>query len=327
MRRAFLTGGTGFLGRHLIERLMADGWHVTALHRSESPPDWFAQDSVTPVRGDITDADSVRAAMPDGVDAVLHAAADTSPWRGHRARQERVNIGGTQTVLEAARAAGAKRVVHVSSIAVWGHQDGMIDETSPRLAAHSRIGYLRTKALAETRVEAAIAGGQDAVIVNPAHIIGRYDTANWARMIRLIDRDALPGVPPGAGCFANAAAVAEAVIAAVDKGRTGERYILGGPQARFLEMVRIIARLLDKPEPRRTVPAALLFAVGWLGNMRGWLTGREPELTPEAADFVCHRLDCRSDKAMAELGYRIVPLADSLTESVAWLRTEGLIGG
>ncbi len=326
MRRAFLTGGTGFLGRHIIEQLTSGGWHVTALHRSETPPGWFMQDAVTPVRGDITDAETLQAALPAEVEAVLHAAADTSPWRGHRTRQERINVGGTQNVLDAAQATGAKRFVHVSSISVWGHQNGLIDESSPRLAANSRIGYLRSKAMAENRVEAAVARGLDAVIVNPAHIIGKYDTSNWARMIRLIDRDALPGAPPGAGCFANAAAVAEAVLAAADRGETGERYILGGPQASFLDMVRIIARLLDKPEPQRSVPAALLFAAGWMGNIRGWLTGREPDLTPEAADFVCHRLDCRSDKAVAALGYRLVPLEESLREAVDWLRAERLIG-
>lgn len=325
MTDIFVTGGTGFLGRHLLERAHAAGHRVTALCRGAVPSEW-ASLGIRPAEGRLDDAESLCRAMPDGVDTVFHLAADTSSWRGDRARQERTNVGGTEAAIEATRRVGARRLVHVSSISVWGHPGGVIDETTPQRGRDSRVGYARTKAIAEDRVRAAVAEGLDAVIVNPTHILGRHDRANWARLFLLMDRGKLPGVPPGGGCFANAGDVAAGILAAAEVGRRGENYILGGPWARFLEVTRIIAGLLGKPAPRRATPAALLYLAGAIGDLKGMLTGRAPDITLDAAWFVCHeeRSDC--SRARAELGYRTTPLESSLAECHAWLAAEGLIG-
>jgi len=324
---AFVTGATGFLGRNLMDRLAAAGWEITALHRSADPPEAWAALPVTPVRGDVTDAAAVARAMPRGVEAVFHLAADTTPWRGARVRQEAVNIGGTEAVIAAARTANAGRLVHVSTCSVWGHHRGIVDETRRQRGRGSWVGYVRTKAEAEQRVRAAAADGLDAVVVNPAHILGRYDASNWSRLFFLIDRDVLPGVPPGGGCFANAGDVAEAMIAAAAHGRRGENYILGGPHASFLALVREIAGLLGKPAPRRASPAWLLKSVARIGDLKSRFTGRPPDLTPEAAYFVCHDERVSSGKAQAELGYRETPVARSLAQCHGWLVEEGLLPG
>lgn len=326
MRTAFLTGGTGFLGRHVIERLCDAGWTVHALHRGDRAPDFWRHPSIIPAKGDLADAAGLGLPMPAGVDTVFHIAADTSPWSGHRARQELVNIGGTRAILDAMAAKSARRLVHVSSVSVYGHHDGVITEETPQLGEQSWVGYVRTKAIAERLVREAAAAGTDAVILNPGHIIGRYDSSNWARLFQLIDRDALPGVPPGAGCFANAAAVADAVIKAADTGGAGENFILGGPHARFLDVARIIAGLLGKPQPERTALAFLLKGLARLKDIGSRLTGREPDITPEGAYFVCHDERVSSRKAEKLLGYRLVPLEQSLGESHAWLKEAGLLG-
>ncbi|WP_281302162.1 MULTISPECIES: NAD-dependent epimerase/dehydratase family protein [unclassified Iodidimonas] len=336
MKHAFVTGGTGFLGRTLLEQLADEGWQVAALYRGDAPPPFFADHGVTAVRADLGDGDALARAMkecaPHGLDAVFHVAADTSAWRAHRDRQMAVNLDGTRAVIHAMRAldhggkAGPPRLIHVSSISVWGHHPRPIDETLPQKGRESWVGYVKSKALAEDAVRAAVADGLDAVIVNPAHILGRYDTNNWARLFLLIHSGTLPGVPPGAGSFAHAGAVARAMIAAVEKGGRGENYILGGPHATFLDLAREIARLLDKPQPRRAIPAALLKMVAHGHDLRSRVSGKEPDITPEAAYFVCHDEQALSDRAARVLDYQIVPYEKSLKESHEWLQSQGLLG-
>src|SRR5690606_15652010 len=156
-----------------------------------------------------------------------------------------------------------------------------VDESTPQTGSKSKIPYVKTKYLAELLVRAAGERGLDTVIVNPAHIVGRYDRHNWARLIVMAATGRLPGVPPGSGSFAHAEAVADALIGAVERGRSGENYLLGGADASFLELVAEVCRLTGRRAPRRTTPAPLLRLAGWLGALQGMITGREPMVTPE----------------------------------------------
>src|ERR671918_1216937 len=228
MRRAFVTGGTGFVGLNLIEQLTAAGWRVTALHRRTSDLGEIRRFAVDLVEGDLTVPESLRGAIPQSVDAVFHLAADTSVWARHDERQRRINQGGTRNLVEAALVSGARRLVHTSTWNVYGLEQGEISETSPQLGATSWINYNRTKLLAEEEVRAGIARGLAAVIINPAHVLGRYDWRGWARLIIAAHERWLPGVPPGAGTFCHAEAVARAQIAAAERGRIGQNYLLGG---------------------------------------------------------------------------------------------------
>ncbi|MGF1607093.1 MAG: NAD-dependent epimerase/dehydratase family protein [Rhodothalassiaceae bacterium] len=322
MTHAFVTGGTGFIGQHLIDVLTERGISVSALHRPDSRgvSGWSAA-AVTPVQGDLTRPDSLIAAMPDGVDLVFHVAADTSPWRGHAARQRRVNVGGTEAVLEAMRVRKAGRLVHVSTVAVWGHHDEPVHEDLPQKGATHWVGYVRTKYEAERRVKAAT--DIDAVICNPGHVLGKYDAGNWGRLFRLIETGQLPGVPPGAGSFANGRQVAEALVAAALRGARGENYLLGGPHMRFAELARLIADMVGKPAPR-PLPAAALKAIGQINHWISRITGKPPDLTPESAYFVCHDERIDSSKAIRDLGYREIPVAQSLAECHAWQRQAGI---
>ena len=323
-RTAFITGGTGFLGLNLVRHLTEQGWAVTALHRPSSNLTYLRRFPVRLVAGSVEDSVSVLAAMPEGLDAVFHIAGDVSFWSGHRARQIRTNVDGTRHVSQAAQVRGAKRFVHTSSIAVYGMQAEEFDETAPHLGLHSQIGYLRTKARAEEEVRKAIEGGLDAIILNPANIVGAYDSANWGRLFRLVAEDKLPGVPPGASPFCHAAEVAKAHLAAWERGRTGENYILAGTQASYLQAFQAVGKLLGHAVPGKTVPASALHAAGWLAEMKSRLTRTEPDITPEMATLLSVTLRCRSNKAISELGFQPMPLETMFADCYAWLQTEKL---
>jgi dihydroflavonol-4-reductase len=325
MPTAFVTGATGFLGVNLIHELLADGWRVVALHRPTSDLRRLRGLTVEMVSGTITDADSILRVMPEELDAVFHVAGNTTLWSRRHGEQFRDNVEGTRNVARAALAKGARRFVQTSSVAAFGDHRGRIDESTPSIAARSSINYSRTKWLAEKEVEAAIADGLDAVMINPTHILGPFDDGNWARMFTMVAEDRLPGVPPGRGSFCHVREVARAHISAVEKGRTGERYLLGGADASFLEVVQVIGRLTGRKVPTRTVPEIALKLAGTTRAAKAFFTGREPDLTPEAARMVSKNLTVDSSKAERELGYRPVPLETILTDCYDWLRSEGLL--
>lgn len=330
-RTAFVTGGTGFLGLNLVEQLVADGWQVTCLHRKEADTATLASFGVALRRGDILDLDSLTRAMPEGADAVFHLAADTSLWARNNAAQMRTNIDGTRNMVAVAARRGAGRFVFTSSWSAWGpggqrpRFKGPITEDTPKRGDRSWINYERTKYFAERQILTAIERGLDAVILNPSHIMGRYDRHNWSRMITLAVRGKLPGVPPGHGEFCHAEAVARAHVAAVDRGETGANYLLGGPTASFAEILQTIGEVAGRPVRARQVPAWLFQAVAHIGTWWGGLRGREPTVTPEAAAIVLARPHIASTRARDVLGYESPDLRTMIADCHAWLKAEGLL--
>jgi len=326
-RSAFVTGATGFVGLNLIEELLRQGWRVTAMHRRGSELRYLRHLDAARVEGDVADADSLRRAMPTGMDAVFHVAGDTGLWSGNNATQDQINIDGTRNTVATALARGARRFVHTSTISVYGMVSGRLDERSPQRGRDSPVNYQRSKFFAEQEVRAGIARGLDAVILNPAGIIGAYDTRNYARLFRLVATGGLPGVPPGALSFCHAREVARAHVAAAEHGRPGENYILGGTDATLLELVREIGAALGKAVPSRPTPAWLLRVVGALGALRGALSGRAPEITPEVVRMGLRSFSCDASKAVRELGFRVVPLRDMVADCAAWMAAEGHLPG
>ncbi len=327
MPTAFVTGSTGFVGLNLVRLLEERGWDVVAFHRPTSDVRWLEGIRARRAVGDVGDADSVRSALPEGVDAVFHVAASTNMWSRRNAAQTRTNVDGTRHVAEAALARGARRLIHTSSIAAWGVHDDPVDETTPQRGAESRINYVRTKALAETEVRGAIARGLDAVIVNPSNILGPFDTSGWATMIRLAHAGRLPGAPPGRGSFCHVREVCRAHLTAFERAGTGQNFLLGGTDADYIELVREVCRLAGRRPPSRAMPAWALKTYARAATAVARVTGRRPAVTPESAALVTARLLCSSETAERELGYRPVPLAEMVGDAWSWLRGAGLLGG
>jgi nucleoside-diphosphate-sugar epimerase len=325
MKRAFVTGGAGFLARHLIGQLVEGGWKVVAFDLETSGAAAFEPLGVALIQGDITEPESCERVIPEGVDAVFHVAASTSHWKLGDKLQTSVNVDGTRHVASAARNRNAGRFIHTSSIAAYGFQPERITEEVEPTALESSINYFRTKRLAELQVHGAIREGLDAVIVNPSNIIGAYDPSGWSRFFPLIEQGRLPGIPPGRSTFCHAPEVARAHIAAFERGRCGEHYILGGADATFLEVVQQVAELLGRKAPSRPIPAWVAKMVGRLSLWGSYVTRREPDLTPEKATLLSGNLVCSCEKAERELGYRPVPLSTMLEDCHRWMLEAGLL--
>ncbi|WP_231759092.1 NAD-dependent epimerase/dehydratase family protein [Microbulbifer elongatus] len=329
--RAFVTGGTGFLGANLIEQLVDAGWEVTAMHRPGSDIRRLQAVGAKPVQASLASPDSLRAALPDQLDAVFHLAGNTSMWRGGNAQQWQDNVVGAGNLARVARQHFARqnragRMIVTSSISAYGYHNGVISEASCKLATTPRDHYHYSKMHGELSVQEEIARGLDAVFLNPCAIVGKYDVSSWAQTFFLLAENRLPGVPPGAGSFCHAGAVARAHIDAFSRGRTGENYILAGTDASFLEFFRIIAELVGVPAPRRTTPAFAIHTVAAFSDLLSRFSGREPAVTPQKARLLTSRALADSTRAERELGYRNpLALADMLAESRDWLVAQGLL--
>ncbi len=325
MPTAFVTGATGFLGLNLVEQLSERGWIVVAYHRPTSDTARLSRFPVRLAEGDIADFDAVAAAVPQGADAIFHLAANTSVWSRRNAEQTRDNVEGTRAVIAAARAKGVRRVVHVSSWTAYGLEHATIHESTSQSGQFSKVNYVRSKALAEQEMKRAAAEGLPAVIVNPAHILGRYDHKGWGRLFSLVATRKLPGIPPGSGSFCHAEAVARAMIAAVDRGRVGHNYLLGGCDANYGDVIRFIGDLAGQPVTKRTLTPFSIRLAGRFKAFGAMFTGREPDLTPEAAELMLARPRLVSTKARDELGYQPTSLRPMLDDAYRWLRGEGYL--
>jgi len=322
MPTVFLTGASGFLGGHLLRELLASGAEVKALSRRPESDAMIARLGGTPVRADVTDADSLRTSM-QGVDAVFHAAADTNTWAPNNAAQTRTNVGGVQNLLAAAKAVGVSSFMHTSSVSAYSHLvHATLREDVPQRGLDSWINYERTKFLAEKAVRDS---GLPFVIFQPSHILGPGDRQNWSQLIMLIDQNKLPGAPPGLGAFADVREIAKAQVRAWQRGKFGEAFLLGGQHASFVELIAKIGRQLDRKVPKRAMPIWLLMVYARLLDGVSRITGKEPDITPESATFTCHELRVDSGKAIRELDYRETDLDALLADTIAWLRGEGLL--
>ncbi len=326
MPAAFVTGGTGFLGLNLIEQLLAEGWEVVALHRPTASLKHLRGKEIQLVEGSITEPNSLITILPEKMDAIFHVAGNTNMWSRRNHIQTRDNVEGTKNMVAAALKRRAKRFIHTSSIAVYGHHQQRIDEKTPSNAIQSPMNYYRTKYLAEMEVRKGIEKGLDALMINPANIIGPYDYHNWSQLFILIDRQKLPGVPPATQTFCHVREVAKAHITAFYRGKKGENYIIGGVEADYLNLVQEIGDILGKKTPKRTTPGWILRLIGRVSLWRSYITGKEPDITPEKAFLVSTQSLFNSQKAENQLGYHSVPLRSMLEDCYRWMLSEGLIG-
>jgi len=323
---AFVSGASGFVGSHLVRELHAQGWTVHILVRPDSSLEAIEGIPAVVHHGDITDLNSIRSAIPDQPDAVFHVAASTNFWSRNNAEQDRVNIDGTRHMLEASYAAQAGKFVYTSSFTTWGFRNTQLTEQSDRTDATDWINYVRSKHIAEQAVLKAVKDGHiNAVVLNPAHILGPGDKNNWSKMISMVNKGKMLASPPGSGNFCDVREIAKAHIAAFHDGRNGEKYLLGGEYAAFFDVVKLTGAVLGKRVPGHPAPAWMIKTWGKVKSMVSAVTGREPDITPESAAMILFHVACDSGKAQAELNYQFTPIRQLIEDTVNWMNNEGML--
>jgi dihydroflavonol-4-reductase len=305
--KAFVTGATGFLGGHLVDKLRARGDDVVALVRSPEKAKDLAALGCTLVEGDLGDVDAIRRGV-QGCDSAFHVAAAYKvgiPAR-ERAAMYEANVTGTENVLDAAIAAGVRRIVYVSTIGVFGNtRRNVVDETYVRTDRNWLSVYDETKYLSHEIAMDRIAKGAPVVIVQPGGIYGPGDHSEIANIIDQIRTGKLKMIPFGdTGLnFVYIDDVVEGLLLAHDKGRVGESYVLGGQMMTIREAIQKIADYLGKKPPKRDLPVGLVKAVAPLGPVLGPMMGFPPNFRELVSTSHGVTYWAKDDKARAELGY------------------------
>jgi dihydroflavonol-4-reductase len=325
--KALVTGSSGFIGSRLAAALVGQGAEVRALHRAGSRLD--ALDGL-PVRhfiGDVLDVDGLRRAMA-GCDVVFHVAAVASYWRATADEVYRVNVDGTRHVLAACRDAGVGRLVYTSSVAAVGiPPEGTIANEEHAFDAFSaHWPYSDSKRLAEDEVRRAVAAGQWAVIVNPAVVMGAGDHYLISgSMIVESARRQIPFCPPGGLCLADVDAVVQGHLRAAALGRPGERYILGGENLTFCEMLTVISQVTGRRPPRLTIPPWTIAPIANAVEAYNRVSGRTPLLNGVQVRLSRRHLYYDSSKAVRQLAYPIMPFAAAAEKAYRWYGEHGFL--
>ncbi len=325
-KKAFVTGGTGFLGINLIQELCRQGWDVVALHRPTSNIKYLKKLPVKLVLGDITDATSLQGLIPENTDVVFHVAADTNQWSKGNAIQTKINVLGTKNLINAALENNVKRFVHTSSISAWGPAKGLINEDTPQLGETSWINYEKTKWQGEREAFKGIDQGLEVVVVNPGSIVGAYDTSTWAVIFYALKAKEIPGLPPGRNSFIHVSDVVKGLILAAEKGRSGENYLVCGEPGFISEFAEEACRIMGIKKVPPRIPGIALKIFTYLSVFIARFTGKKPTVTPEVAAMTSRKDYQFSDaKARKELGYSPRPWKQGVKESYEWLVAEGLL--
>ena len=322
-----VTGATGFVGAAVARALAGRGARLRVLARSSSPRRNLDGLEAEVVEGDMRDAASMSRAL-DGVGALFHVAADYRLWAPDPTEIVRNNLLGTEAVMQAALAAGVQRIVYTSSVATLSLAHTPADETSPLNEADAIGAYKRSKVAAERLVERMVAEqGLPAIIVNPSTPIGPGDVRPTPTG-RIIVEAATGRVPAFVDTGLNLVHVddvAEGHCLALEKGRVGDRYILGGQDVSLRDMLAEIARLTGRRPPSINLPRGPLYPLAVAAEMVGRITGKEPFLTVDALKMAGHHMFFSSAKAERELGYRARPYPEALADALAWFRLEGYV--
>ena len=324
-----VTGGSGFVGASLARALVERGDRVRVLRRANSSLVALQGLPVEHVIGDILDPDAVARAVA-GCDMVFHSAAISSYWRSRREQVYRTNVEGTRIVMEACLRANVGRVVHTSSCAAIGiAPDGSFaDEQTPFDGLSRTFAYADSKRLAEEAVQKVVARGLDAVIVNPATVIGAGDVyVGSGSLVVEIARGRMPVVPPGGMCVVDIDAVVAGHLLAAERGRTGERYILGGENLSHRRIAEIVAEVVRRRAPRVVVPPIMLRSAAAIVDTWNRVSRRPPLISGEQIRLSGINFFFNSSKAMRELGYPLMPFREAARKAFAWYKEHGYVNG
>ena len=324
-----VTGASGFVGSAVARALIARGHRVRLMVRGSSPRTNVAGLEAEIVTGDLLDQSSLAPALA-GVKHLFHVAADYRLWAPDPEDIVRANLEGTRSIMVAAQAAGIERIVYTSSVATLAlREDGApVDETAPQDPAKAIGAYKRSKTVAERLVERMVVeNGLPAVIVLPSTPIGSRDVkpTPTGRIIVEAANGKMPAFLDTGLNLVHVDDVAEGHLLAWDKGRVGERYILGGQDVGLGTMLGDIAGIVGRKPPTVRLPREPLFPLALAAEFVARFTKREPFVTVDALKMAKYHMFFSSAKAVRELGYTARPYGDAIADAVAWFRQAGMI--
>ncbi len=325
--RVLVTGGTGFVGSKLVAALLERGNTVRVLHRPSSSLQALERLPVEHCLGDILDEAAVSQAIA-GCDVVFHVAGLASYWRSSRSQVYRTNVDGTRVVMQACVRARVPRVVHTSSVAAIGiRSDGLpADEMTPFDALSATFAYADSKHRSEAEVQRAVAQGLDAVVVNPGVVIGAGDqNLISGSIITEFYRGHVPAVPPGGMCIADVDAVVQGHMAAAERGRPGERYILGGDNLSHREIMAILGEVLGRRPPALTLPGWVLGPAACVVDAFNRLNPRPPIVNGDQIRLGAIGFYFDSSKAIRELGYSLMSSRGAIEKAYHWYASHGYL--
>jgi len=330
-----VTGASGFVGCHVVRQLVergvaaASGGGVRVLMRPSS--DLRAIDGlpVERVTGELRDPASLREAL-HGVRTVYHVAADYRLWSRDPREMYESNVTGTRNLLEAARAAGVERFVYTSSVATLSvPRPGSLPNEDTQARLEEMIGhYKRSKFLAEEVAREVAAGGFPVVIVNPSAPVGPWDWKPTPTGRILLDflRGKMPAYVDTGLNLVPVEDVAAGHLLAAERGRAGERYILGGQNMTLKEILDVLSRITGRPAPRIRLPHAVALAASYADTAISRVLGREPQIPLEGVRMSRHKMFVDGSKAGRELDFRPGPVDAALERAVRWYEEHRYFG-
>ena len=320
-----VTGGTGFLGGALVERLVADGHAVRALARSDQAAERLAGLGAQPVRGDVLEPKTLEPALA-GCDLVFHVAGENAFCLPDPSPLYRVNVDGSCNVLRAAGAAGVKRLVYTSSAATLGERKGTVGDEATEHRGSFLSHYERSKLEAERAVlELARTSPVEVVCVNPASVQGPGRTSGTATLFLDYVNGKLPAVVDSRLSVVDIADCTEGHVLAASRGVVGERYVLCGATLTVREAVELLGRVSGVERPFRTVPPVLARAAGAAAEAAARVRRRKPPICRELVRTLLHGHAYDGSRATRELGLVYTPIEETIRRTLAWYAEQGLV--
>jgi dihydroflavonol-4-reductase len=327
-----VTGASGFVGSHVARQLVAAGDAVRVLVRRTSRLEFLDNLPVERAEGDLRDAGSIARAMK-GVRRVFHVAADYRLWARDPEEIYDSNVGGTRRLLEAAVREGVSRIVYTSTVATiavsHGAHDALPDESTAATVDQMIGHYKRSKFLAEAEAKKAAAEGVPVVIVNPTTPVGPGDwkpTPTGRIIVDFLSGKMPAYVDTGLNLVA-VEDVAAGHLLAAERGRAGERYLLGARNMTLKQILEALATITGRPAPRVRLPHAVALAAGYADEWFSRLVGRDPRIPVEGVKMSRHRMFVATGKAERELGFAPGPVEAALERAVRWYQEHGYVGG
>ncbi len=321
-----VTGATGFIGRALVEALKARGEALRLLVRPGSDAAGLEGPGVTICRGALEDPAAAYQAMK-GCRRVYHLGALVAPWARDPSEFDRVNVDGTRHVLEAAAAEGIERVVYTSTVMILGPTFGHVADETATWRVPFFTDYARTKARAQEIVDRCATQGMNVVAVLPSLVYGpglrglEHSAGAFLTRMAKGTRFPFPGSGQGRVSLAYIDDIVRGHLLAMEKGRKGERYVLGGVNVTVRDVVSLVASMRGKPIRFVPIPLGLARMMATLEELKGRLIGGKVRITRSGIEAYTHDWAYTSEKAIRELGYTITPLREGLAKTMRWLQS------